>query len=763
MGIPIGRENLFKEKLQTGINLLTGAGFSCLSDENGNHLPTVEELCPEVCKKFNVPETFGNDLESISALADGRAYQEYLRKRFKVSECNKDYYLLNRLNLKSYITTNIDNIIHLIVEETNRYYLRSITYYGGIKKQAAELCYIPLHGEVMNDEYPLYFGKFDLAVVDEANGDLFKQMHTKLMEGPVLFWGYGFHDSGVLKTVQKILSHGSQDIWVQCMPGDKKQMTLFSELGCNIIESDTKGLFDWIRTNIPEYDNKISDIENVDGNSLKEYRIPTINQVPTATLEDFYIQGKTQWYSVLSKQAVELEIVNDLYNEAIVNKNVILISTDLSGKTTALMQIALKISADIKLFINDIIPEQARYIVSQLKGKVATVFVDDCALDMEAYKILAGASNIRTIAASSDYSFEASKHLLGNIKYKKVILDDLTESQARRFYSKMEPQIRNQNFVYKKDANEKFSLLEMMLNNVRNVLQKERVKKIVGRILKENKRVFEVVALTSYLSKCNSALSTDIMFSFFNAKSYNEVKKLIEISNGFLRELNIGMTSDQEDQDYYAIRSKLFLYHLDMILTHDKEISQEYATVIEKFVYEVTPFIIYNFHIFRRNAYDAKIYYKLFGEHANQIYEYLYSYDHNPYTLQQWALCRSHLGEYKKAFADIDKALVQLPNNFSMQNSRAIILFEANKNDRSELGIEKKYEAMDILEKCYTNDKKKIYHAQKYAEFALHLYNENNEKKYISQAKQWLNELINAGDSVSKKTKRYFSELNQIV
>lgn len=70
---------------------------------------------------------------------------------------------------------------------------------------------------------------------------------------------------------------------------------------------------------------------------------------------------------------------------------------------------------------------------------------------------------------------------------------------------------------------------------------------------------------------------------------------------------------------------------------------------------------------------------------------------------------------------------------------------------------------MDILEKCYTNDKKKIYHAQKYAEFALHLYNENNEKKYISQAKQWLNELINAGDSVSKKTKRYFSELNQIV
>lgn len=762
MGIIIERENLFKEKLLTGINLLTGAGFSCLPDEDNKHLPTVSELCPEICREFHISNDFGDDLESISALAEGKVYQDFLRRRFRISKCNKDYYLINRLNLKSFITTNIDNIIHLVVEQGNRYYLKSITYYGSVKKRTAELCYIPLHGEVMNEELPLYFGKFELAIVDDANQDLFKQMHARLMEAPVLFWGYGFHDSGVLKTVKKILSNGPQDIWIQCLPGNTKQIRLFRDLGCNIIEADTKGLFEWIRDNIPEYGEDTVGTKTEVNENLQEYSIPTINQVPAVPVDDFYIQGKTQWYSILSKQAVELDIVNDLCDAIIANKNVILISTDFSGKTTALMQTALKVAADNKLYVENIIPEQARYIIAQLGGRDTTIFVDNCASDMEAYRILADAPHVKTVATSSDYSFEAAKHLLENVEYKKIVLEDLTERQAFRFFTAIEPRVRNPQFIYKSVDEEKFSVLEMMLNNIRNVLKTNRVKKSIKRILNENRQVFEVVALTSYLSKCNSALSTDIMFMYFDLNNYDDVKRLIETSNGFLRELNIGVDADQEDQDYYAIRSKLFLYHLDSILTNDQEIRVEYATVIEKFVYEVTPYVIYNFHEFRRKAYDAKVYYRLFGNRANQIYEYLYNYDHNPYTLQQWALCKSHLGQYKEAFADIDKALLQVPNNFSMQNSRAIILFEANRHDKSALGIEKMCEAMDILEKCYKNDKRKVYHAQRYAEFALHLFYEIGEKKYISQARQWINEVIKNGDSVSKATKRYQSSLNRI-
>ena len=77
-----------------------------------------------------------------------------------------------------------------------------MTYYGAPRLDRSEICYIPLHGEISNHESKLYFGKFDLAMVDKANTDLFQSAIIKMKNSPVLFWGYGFHDKGVLKIVQ---------------------------------------------------------------------------------------------------------------------------------------------------------------------------------------------------------------------------------------------------------------------------------------------------------------------------------------------------------------------------------------------------------------------------------------------------------------------------------------------------------------------------------------------------------------------------------
>lgn len=760
--IPIDKENLFKEKLQTGINLFTGAGFSCLPDEDGVHLPTREELCPEICEKFGVSADFGTDLESLSALAEGTMYQRFLRERFTVTKCSSEYLLLNRIKLNSYITTNIDNIIHLITEGGNRYYLKSITYYGRTRRKESELCYIPLHGEVTNEEYPLSFGRFDLAVVDDSNRDLFEQMNVKLREAPVLFWGYGFHDSGVLKTVKKMLSNGPKDIWIQCLPTDNKQMTLFRELGCNIIQADTAELFQWIRHNLDDAYPERERSGIIDDSTFEEYRIPTINQVPVVTVEDFYVRGNTQWYSILAKQAVELDFVSEICDKAAGNKNVILIGTDFSGKTTALMQCALKIDKTNKLFLDNLIWEQAIYLVNQIAGREVTIFLDNCSFDMKAYRLLAKTPNIQTIAASSDYSFEASKHVLSDVAYEKVVIEDLTQRQAYRFFNEMDPRIRNNKLSYKEIDEDKFSVLEMILSNVKNVLQRSRIKKMINRIAKENPQVFEVVALTSYLSQCDSALSTDILFIYFNLHSYKEARRLVETANGFLRSIDVTVACENADQDYFLIRSKLFLHHLKDILFRDKDTSVCYADVVEKFIRNISPYIIYNFHEFKRRAYDSDMFYTLFAKKANSIYQYLYEYDHNVFTLQQWALCRSKLKQFKEAFADIDKAMGQLPNNFSIQNSRAIILFEANRNETSELAKEKLYEAMDILEKCYKNDKRRVYHAQKYAEFALHLYHQLHEDKYISQARRWIDEIIRKKDSLTKLTMKYQKQLEEI-
>lgn len=762
MGIEIAREDLFKEKLLTGINLFTGAGFSCLPDEEGRCLPTADELCPEICKKFGLSyEIFGNDLEAICALANEDELDIFLREKFRVDKINQKYLILNKINLLSYVTTNIDNIIHLAVESDSRYYLKSLTYYGAVRKDQSELCFIPLHGEVMNKENKLYFGKFDLAIVDQANNDLFQEVAIKLRNKPILFCGYGFHDSGVLKTVQKLLTYGPQDIWIQCLPDSEKQIKLFQSLGCNIILGDTEQLLDRINELAVAERKDIDEVKI--SKQLKRYFIPTINQVPAVPAKDFYIKGMTQWYSVLTKQAVELDIVNDVYNAHLQSKNVILIGTDFSGKTTALMQLALKINSPNKMYVENLTIEKSNFILKNLRGTTAVVFVDNCEEDLLAYKLLAEAHNISTIATSTDYTFEASKHLLGSLTVKQIYIDDLTQDQARRFYNCIDSSIRRTVFKYKDNENEKFSVLEMMLKNISNSMGKNRVRQLLEKVLQRNKSAFETVALTSYLSGNNSALSTDILYSYFDCNTYEDIKRYVNEANGLLRELDVSVDACLDDQDYYDIRSKLFLYHSRKIFGEVKKLRNAYAGVIRKFLDKVSTFKIYQYHLFKRSAYDAKLYYTLFGEKANKIYAELYEYDKNPYTLQQWALCKAYLKQFKEAFADIDQALRQRPDNFSIKNTSAIILFEANRDEKNSMGKQKRNEAMQILEQCYYNDKRKAYHANRFAEFAIDIFEMDGDYQYIRKARLWLDEIIRSGDVMSRYTKQYDRKLTEII
>lgn len=69
---------------------------------------------------------------------------------------------------------------------------------------------------------------------------------------------------------------------------------------------------------------------------------------------------------------------------------------------------------------------------------------------------------------------------------------------------------------------------------------------------------------------------------------------------------------------------------------------------------------------------------------------------------------------------------------------------------------------MEILSECYQSDKRKVYHAQKYTEFAL-LYKEiYKDDRYIEQAFNWLSDLIKNEDSMSRKTKYLFGQLKKI-
>ena len=171
---------------------------------------------------------------------------------------------------------------------------------------------------------------------------------------------------------------------------------------------------------------------------------------------------------------------------------------------------------------------------------------------------------------------------------------------------------------------------------------------------------------------------------------------------------------------------------------------------------------IYINYVFKRRAYDAELFNDLFMDKGDEVYEIIFSRDDSAYTLQQWALYKAKNKRFTEAFADIDKAIHMQLQNFSIKNARAIILFEANKDKHTESARNSLDEAMRILEECYESDKRKVYHAQKYAEFAIKIFNEYNNDSYLDKATEWIHELIVSEESRSFKTKQLYRKLRDI-
>lgn len=105
--------------------------------------------------------------------------------------------------------------------------------------------------------------------------------------------------------------------------------------------------------------------------------------------------------------------------------------------------------------------------------------------------------------------------------------------------------------------------------------------------------------------------------------------------------------------------------------------------------------------------------------------------------------------QYNLAFEWIDRAKIMTNNKyFSIRNSHAIILFEANYEipltPESEKILD---ESMEILHNCYKDDQRKTFHAITFADQAIrYFYKENSAKTkhYLEISQKWLNEEISS-------------------
>lgn len=555
-------------------------------------------------------------------------------------------------------------------------------------------------------------------------------------------------DNIIQRTIVKLLQDGHQDIWVLFRPGDTK-IDYFRDLGCHVIEGTTEELLDWIGENCAI--EKEESFEDIDLTSLKPYLIPSQNSLEVVTQEDYYTNGCTHWFCVLSDYAYQTNNVNSLYEIALKSKNVIAVGIPYSGKTTTMMMIAAKVQANIKLILSNISVEEAQRVVNLLEGRPAFAFLDDCCNDVAVLDLLMRQANFTVIGFTDDYAFESAKHLFEGVQYERKSVDELTREEALGVYNKMPQSLRNASFKYKNSEDEKYSIFEFANLNIKNILSHKKIRNLLKRVKSASDATFQIIMLSAYLTCNKSCLNMDVLCSFFESTDYKKLRGYIELAQGFLREIDVTLSQDTNNQDYYELRSNLFAR-----LTYDElknHFKADFREVIRKFIQNVSPYKIYQHYIFKRSGYDAKLFSDLFGKDAYDLYECIYRFEDSEYTLQQQALYKAYQGDFTGAFADIDKALNKNRSNFSIKNSHAIILFEANKGKRTPIAEEGMSKAMETLETCFYSDKRKIYHAQKFAEFAIYLAKEWRKDDYLEQAKIWLEQIVRTGESQSRRTR----------
>lgn len=736
MSIKIDFEHLLKEYMREGINIFAGAGFSILPNSKGESLPLGSELVNLLCEHFNYNNEYNFSLQrliDVLKLTVGEStIREYLTSLFTIKEYNPLYNNLLKIKIKNFITTNIDNLFRLIVDNSTTDFINDVLEEGEVISNN-KIGYIPLHGDVSKNNFDYLFTSAELSQAAKINPTYFSQLQSTISKHPTIFIGYSFNDSAVFETLLNANITPSKT-WIVIKPGTNSagDIAYYKAKGYNLIIGDTKSFLVWLNDFAPSTTNE----QPATASTLS---VPNVASLPSISNASFYQEANTNWYSIIQKHPAHTHFFNEVCNSILKEKLLIVTGIQFSGKTTLAMQVA-KSFASKAYFVSQLTSiAQSEYILRNVSSN-SIILVDDCSGNMLAFLNLVQKSKNKVIGFSENYAFEVSKHLL-TLPYKVLDISDLTAQDYLEIYDKVPIQIRK---TIQSDIPQHLTMTECVHLCVRNVITKQKINKLLSKLFSNDKDCFMLMGLASYLTSNKSTISMDILVSFFERYNYVQIYDLIKRLQGYLQEANLDNNLTVYNQDYFVVRSHLFsTLSSDCLMDY---YCKEYATIIEKFIKNVHYSKIVDLKIFVRTAFDAKRFNKIFKNDANEIYNFIYEYYdcgyNNIYILQQWAQLNGLQKNFTRAFELIDKARTEGKRNFSIENTYACLLFD-NNVDKGKSAIGLLNESMDILKNCYINDKRKDSHAKAFGRYAIILYKKYRNSEYIFLAKTWIEEVIN--------------------
>lgn len=744
----IENEHTFRAALADGINLFLGAGFSVEArDCNGRPLPTGAQLRDELCERFGISNRL--ELPQVAAILNRTARDEFrafLKERFTVCEYHPLYESLNNIRINRILTTNIDDLLYKVFANSRKYYLQDLDIRGAAFQDRSAIGMVTLHGCILDATRELVFSATEVASAFAKDPDRWHVLTRSLQSSPTLVWGYSMNDSGPLQSLyhSEARERRPTDKWITVRPGtDEETIHYFKALGFQIIEAETLELLEFFSK--LKIDVDVRDGKDVPTKKLfPEWAIPDIADVPVRPILEFYQGAAPTWYDIYFGDIHTTRHHATIRNSLNAKKHTFVVGVAGSGKTTLLMQVMKDFPfRGHKLVCEAPSPEKARNIINRLEGQRALIAIDNFSDSVDGVLELMQAENIQLLCFDRDYCFEIVSHRLPPEKHV-IDITDLDEEDIQEILRRIPAEIRKRELSRPRtSAGTSPSIFEVIEHNIVLPKLSKRYKAVLRRLDKEDWRLLDFVILCSYVYRCRTPVSMDMLLTYFgdDIPGYSDIYKM----KATLGRIVTDYLGDFDDgsQDYFTPRSALVAEAV--ILQAD---NLDLKRVITRFHERVSPYRIHRFDVFKRRAYDAELMVKVFDnwEEGRNFYIKAFERDRSPYVLQQGALYLADKRRFQEAFQMIDQALIesnyQIP---SIRNSHAVILFKANINREETDGTVKRtlQQSMEILRECYHSDKRKAYHATVFADQALQYdtrFGRVESREYLETALAWLQE-----------------------
>ena len=767
--IEIENKNSLEHAFHQGINLFVGAGFSILAkDRAGKALPLGRDLANELAEHFGKPKYF--ELPQLCSILTSTAegpFYEYLTNRFTVDYVDPLYYTLQKINIKSVYTTNIDNLIFEIYKNVPGVFINNLGT-DGKTTDPNSIDYLGLHGSIETTPHKFIFDVGSLATIFSDAPRIWSLLAQSLEQYPTVFVGYGFNDNSVLQTLlsQQTFTNARKDIWVVLRDEDQKYAEYYQSLGFHVIKADIKDFLKYIGTITSAGVKQNFDKDKYE--LLKPFLVPHNNHEVKVQrpIKEFFEGSSPFWCDILSGQICRTHhlanIINCIYERG---KNTIIIGAPVSGKSTLLMQAAKESDGiGMKLFFNNLTQSRAKYIAKLIGKDKAVVFIDNLYDSIDAIKELEK-DNIKIVSSERSHYYGIISNLLDEEKYTVYNVTALSDLDLQSIFKSVPESIRGNSLVKEAEGTkyDKDTLFEFVSRNVNKRNVKERYTMAIRELETEDQDLAEFLVLCAYMHSCHVPLPFEVAYDYFDNFNAEAVFSMKEDASDIIKDY-IPEDDSYENMNYYYPRSR---YIADVIVDACScgLLSRVLNGVLDKVPY---PHIC-DYKIFHKYAFDKNVTLKAFTNwrDGKAFYEKAFIYDNrNPYVLQQGALYLSQKRKFDDAFSWIDRAISMTDDKyFSIRNSHAVILFNANieKNDgnvREQLD-----KSMLILEKCMNADLRKRFHARIYASQAIQYYGRFNDEKavcYLKTAHNWLDKIVKA-NTWDDESEKALAKLNEII